>query len=342
MNNKWLIQEQAVFLKRLGELLENGYPLSQGIEFLQLQVRDKSKQDLEKCLVKLKEGNTFYSILVDLKFHKDVLAYLFFAQKQGDISFALREGSAILERRVEYLTKIKKILRYPLFLVFFVGCMFILVERFLLPQFQQLYTSMNLDSSFFVNALSYFSTFIKLLLYGIISSCIFLLTFYFLKFKNLTAVIQMKLVMKVPLLNRLIVLLNSHFFSVQLSNLLKGGLSIYESITAFEEQNHSRFFREEAVVIKEQLSGGERLDWIIGSRNYFEKELALVILHGHSHGSLDKELYHYSQFTLERLDGKISSFLKICQPILFTSIGLIIVFMYLTIMLPMFKLINAI
>ncbi len=340
--NKWKPDEQVVFLKRLGELLDHGYSLTQGIEFLQLQMSQKCKSDLQSGLQKLKEGESFYSILTELKFHKDVLSYLFFSQKQGDISFALREGSSILARRIEHTAKLRKMISYPLFLIFFVCCIVIVMMKVLLPQFLGLYDSMNLDTSFFITLLQNFTNIGKIGLYVVLAVLAISFLFFFLYFKRVSAIKQMKLIVKIPFINKWIRLLNSHFFSVQLSNLLKGGLSIYEAIKSFEEQQHSQFFKEEATLIKASLTSGERLDTIIHSRTYFDKELAQIIKHGQSHGNLDLELYHYSQYTLEQLDSKIASFLKISQPLLFGSIGLIIVSMYMAIMLPMFKLINSI
>jgi competence protein ComGB len=340
--NKWNPEEQVVFLKRLGELLDHGYSLTQGIEFLQLQMNKRCKQDLKKGIESLKEGESFYNILVELKFHKDVLAYLFFAQKQGDISFALREGSSILARRIEHIAKLKKMLSYPLFLISFVACIIIVMEKILLPQFLSLYQSMNLDTSFFIAILLNFSSISKIFFYVSIVLLVFSFLLYVLYFKRLPALKQMNILVKFPFIKSWLQLLNSHFFSVQLSNLLKGGLSIYEAIKSFEEQQHSRFFKEESTEIKALLTSGERLDWIIASRTYFDKELAQIINHGQSHGNLDQELYHYSHYTLEQLDSKIATLLKVSQPLLFGSIGLIIVSMYMAIMLPMFKLINSI
>ncbi len=35
-----------------------------------------------------------------LKFHQEMLSYLFYAEQHGDISFALQQGSALLYKRI--------------------------------------------------------------------------------------------------------------------------------------------------------------------------------------------------------------------------------------------------
>ncbi|WP_083849195.1 type II secretion system F family protein [Bacillus timonensis] len=135
---------------------------------------------------------------------------------------------------------------------------------------------------------------------------------------------------------------NSHFFSVQLSNLLKGGLSIFQALTMFEQQRHSPFFREEAKEMKQLLRAGNRFDEILRVREYYEADLAMIISHGQTNGNLASELQHYSQYVMEKVEEKVTRLLAIVQPILFTIIGIIIVMMYGAIMVPMFQLLNGI
>ena len=134
----------------------------------------------------------------------------------------------------------------------------------------------------------------------------------------------------------------SHYFSIQLSSLLKGGLSIYQALQVFENSPYMPFYQQEAIKIKKQLASGDSLEFIIGSREYFESELAVVIYHGQTNGEIARELYDYSQYAMQRLEDKIGKILLVIQPLLFFSIGLIVIFMYLAMLLPMFKMINAI
>jgi competence protein ComGB len=337
---KWSLEEQGMFLLRLGKLLDKGYSLSQAIEFLEIQQPPSRRNDLQQCLLKLRAGLSLHEVLQHIHFHSEALGYLFFVEKQGNLAYGLREAGKMLLIKVRYINRLRRISSYPLFLLCFMMVMLTFIQHILFPQFIHLSSSFHADRSSAANALI-----------GIVSTVpsIFLITFlfvlclipaYLIWFKKLAPSIQMDILLKIPFIRTLAVLYHSQLFALQFSNLLNGGLSVYESLQVFEKQKNLPFLRAEAVVIKEQLAKGEKLDYIIRSRKYYEKELALVIRHGQSNGELAKELFHYSQFVLQRIEEKLEKWLRIIQPLLFSFVGLLVVLMYLAILLPMFQVIN--
>lgn len=330
-------------MKRLGELLDQGYALSQAIEFLQIQLSVSSRNHIENSIKLLKEGDSVYGLFKDMNFHHDVLSYLYFAEKHGELSFALREGSSILQRKIDYQEKLHKLIRYPVFLFFFVTVMFIMIEQLILPQFQSMYSSMNAsDSTIFLSLIFRFFTISKVSAVILLIIMIGVFMYYRLFFQHLSAITQANIKLKIPFYRELWLLWNSHFFSVQLSNLLKGGLSINESLELFELQAHSRFFQEEAVVLKEKLISGHRFHEVIRDRPYYANDLSFVILHGQTNGALEVELFHYSQYVVQRIESITTKGLTIMQPVLLSLVGVMIVFMYVAMLLPMFNLIESI
>ncbi len=340
--NNWPLKNQVIFMKRLSVLLDQGYSINQALEFLEIQLEDASKGSLKESIQLLKEGDAIYDLFKALEFHPQVLSYLYFAEQHGDVSFALREGSTILQRKNENQEKLKKLIRYPIFLFLFVTIMFIMIENVLLPQFKTMYSSMNSESSFLLQLLFNFSVGAKLFVGVLFIIFVAFTIYYYVHYRHLPAGEQADLILKIPFLKTVWILWNSHFFSVQLSNLLKGGLSIFDALTLFEAQQHSRFFHEEGSKIKNLLLTGSRLDTIIEERPYYEKELAHIIFHGQTNGNLEKELYHYSQYVVQRIEDKTSIILSVLQPCLLSFIGILIVFMYIAMLLPMFNLIQSI
>ncbi|MDX8359609.1 competence type IV pilus assembly protein ComGB [Cytobacillus sp. IB215316] len=339
--NKWNLKQQAQFCRRLGELLEKGYTLSQGIEFLTLQLSKSQQEDLQYCIGKMKEGYLLHEVLEHLSFHRDLLSYLYFSEQQGELAKALLEGSSIIAKKDAYYKKFIKVIRYPVFLIVVVSLLFVAVQQVLLNQFDQLNQSMKLTKTTFSTILHNVYAITPYIFLTGLCGLILSLAFYFTFFKKQSPILQMNIICKIPFLHSSVAQINSQYFSFQLSTLLSGGLSINEALLIFEQQYHLAFFQIEAARIRQQLTSGECLEAIIKSRPYFEKELALVISHGQSNGNLANELYHYSQYTLLRIEEKVMSFLNILQPALFISVGMIVVFIYLAIMIPMFQLVKA-
>src|SRR5690606_1859016 len=131
-----------------------------------------------------------------------LLGYLYFAEKHGDISFALLEGSSILEKKLEHTEKFKKVIKYPIFLIFFVGFMITVIEKVLVPQFQTLYSSMNYKETFLSNLLFNISSINRSSLIFLLALLLIFVCYYFFYFKHLHPNKKMRVLLKFPVLNQ--------------------------------------------------------------------------------------------------------------------------------------------
>lgn len=93
--------------------------------------------------------------------------------------------------------------------------------------------------------------------------------------------------------------------------------------------------------MKKALMNGERLDDVIRDHSSFAPELAQVIAHGQSKSMLSDELMQYSQLLMTRFENDISRWLSMIQPALFAGVGMIIFTMFASILLPIFRLLDA-
>jgi len=336
-NKKWTLKDQTMILNRLSSLLDKGYTLNEALNFIYLNEHGYKKADLSHCLKQLSSGNTFRSALSQLHFHRDVISYLYFAEQHGDLEFSLRECSDILQKKITQLDKLGKLLRYPIFLLFTVGIILSIVHFFISPQFDQMYQSMNIETSFF--SIFLVVTFSTLKWSGFLVAGLFiaLLGYYFFIFRKKTIEKQMLILIKIPIIKRLFMILHSYFFSLQLSNLLKGGMSTFESLKVFQNQDLLPFFKVEGTHLINRLSAGEQLHTIIEKRGFYEKELPLVILHGQANGQLSRELYTYSQLIIEKLEQTIIKIITFIQPAIYGFVGVIVLLVYLSMLLPMYK-----
>ena len=94
--------------------------------------------------------------------------------------------------------------------------------------------------------------------------------------------------------------------------------------------------------MKNDLLEGKQLEAIFQQLHYFEKNLYIVMANGQKYGRLDAELFHYSRYLLEKIEERMSLIMRIIQPLLFSLIGLLVVSIYLSILLPMFSLLDGI
>jgi len=340
--NKWSIQEQSQFLKRTGELLARGYPLSEAIESLVFQLPAKKRKKVSQCLADLKEGYPFYQILTKLHFHEHLIGYVYFAEQHGGLAEAFREGSEMMQKRGKDLERLQKALVYPLFLILITAILFLFVENIILPRFSTLFLSMKLKANFFTEVVYFFGEVMPFLLAAAGLVCLLIFIFYFFLFRRMPQFRQKAILVSIPLIGSFLRLFYTHYFSVQMSYLLAGGLSIHEALSLFEKNNKQALYKELGTETKNGLRKGEKLEDILLNFSFLERELARIISHGQKNGKLDQELYFFGRHCLQLFEEKTEKMLKTVQPGLYLVIGFLIVSMYLAVLLPMFHLLEGI
>ena len=340
--HKWSINEQASFLKRTGDLLLRGYPIAEAIESIALQLPSRRKEELYGCLVELKQGSPFHDVLNNLGFHKDLIGYVYFAEQHGSFAEALLEGSELALLKDKDMQKLLKLLQYPMLLMFITGFLFIFIENTLLPRFTTLFASLGLKENFFTKVLYAFDHYFPAVIIALLIILFLSAAYYLFVFRKLSVLKQREILVRIPIAGRILKLLFTHYFSIQLSFLLSGGISVSEALSLFEKNQSQLFYSRIAANIKIKLVTGEKLETIIGSFSFFEKEFAMIIKHGQENGKLEQELLFFSKHCVTCMEEKIEKSLKTIQPILYIFIGSLVVSMYLAILLPMFHLLDGI
>lgn len=340
--SKWNLKKQALFLQKLSDLLEEGYSLNEAISFTSLHLTRDLKADAQKCTQLLAQGNPFRVALRELGFHRQVLSFLYFAENYGDVKRALKESSRLLNLQLNHLEKAKQVLRYPLFLLTVILAILYTVEFIVAPQFKAMYQSMNVQTTVMMLILLSMFDFVFFTFMAMILLCLIAILYYYFYFRHISPKTQMRIIMRIPFIRRFLSLYNSYYFSFQLSFLLKGGLSIFESLSLFYHQPLLPIFKEEAERIIEQLTNGKRFSDIMRESLLFEQGIADVIYHGQAIGKLDRELYTYSQLLLSSLEESVLKVISYIQPIIFFIIGILVLMVYLSVMLPMYRMIESI
>ncbi|PGS55073.1 type II secretion system F family protein [Bacillus sp. AFS041924] len=150
IKRKLTYTEQAKLLKILSELLHKGYPLIQAIEFLTIQFPYDLKELIDKAKLSLLDGQSFIDFAKILGLHQDVLVYLHYAEKHGDLSFALNEGSFMLTKKIQHRAYIRKIMGYPLFLISILLLILFLFRNIIIPQYEMLFSTFHSNQNSFI------------------------------------------------------------------------------------------------------------------------------------------------------------------------------------------------
>ncbi|MFY0782171.1 competence type IV pilus assembly protein ComGB [Peribacillus simplex] len=342
LKTKWKLKEQAVFISKLGELLHHGYPLAEALHFLEFQESKNKAEDFTLAIKELRNGYPLHQVLTHLNFHPQLVSYIFYGEQYGDLDRALKDGGRYWKKRTEDMDKVKKLMVYPVFLIFFVSIVFYILQSVLLPKFQTIYFTMDVEQNTILKLLSASTFILPALPFIFLVSLLFLFVLKRFWFNGLCPLRQRRILMGIPILGTFIKLYETYFFASQFSGLLSGGLSINDSIKLFSINQQQPFYQKLCSIIKDDLIEGRSLEMIFRELPYFDGNLPVVVANGQRYGRLDAELLHYSRFLLEKIEERMNAVLKIIQPLMFLLIGIVIVSIYLAVLLPMFSLLEGI
>src|SRR5690625_4684903 len=130
---------QLRFLKRLAYLMDHGYPLIQALDII---AWDRELEFYaEKMSVNLKKGLSIDQAFLNLHFHSTIIAYMYFAQSHGNLSYSLKQCIKMVESRLTAVQRFKQVLRYPLLLFFTFFLLLLFIKFSVLPSFLDLYVS---------------------------------------------------------------------------------------------------------------------------------------------------------------------------------------------------------
>ncbi|KPD01108.1 type IV pilin biogenesis protein [Geobacillus sp. BCO2] len=133
----WPLAEQALFFTRLGRLLERGYPLGQALEFLAIQAPTHRRLEIERCLQQLRAGLPLFAAVEALSVDRMAVNLLFFCRTDGDLPRGMAETGEALAQKARFHEQLRRFSRYPLFLLSLLIIMLVLMEWWLLPQFER-------------------------------------------------------------------------------------------------------------------------------------------------------------------------------------------------------------
>ncbi|MCO7176573.1 competence type IV pilus assembly protein ComGB [Sporolactobacillus kofuensis] len=336
----WTKKDQAQLLIELGRCLHDGYPLSTAIELQDYNRRPKLAEDMKYMYQAMRAGLAFHEGLRALRFPEEVVHAIYFAEAGGTLPTALMETGTMLQRREYFKERMRRFTRYPLFLLWVLFSIMFVIGRFLLPSFTQLYRSLSLDLPLITRMFLYIADHPEsVLLILLISGSLF--GFILFLFQKQPLMIRVKMISRLPIIGNAIRLYHTHQFSFHLGSFLGSGMTIKQSLHILTQEGTSPFLRSEAERIEKQLRSGYSLVSCVKRSIYYLPELVETIKQGERHGALDRSLSQYSTRLIRKMEQQSKQMLSLFQPVLLILVGGFVLIMFLSVLVPVFQMING-
>ncbi|PSL42339.1 competence-related pilin export protein ComGB [Salsuginibacillus halophilus] len=329
---------KAQFLTKLGRLLSEGYTLHDASRLIFFDLKPEAKGRGERWLQAVRQGTPLHESFSLLEVPSDVQALIYTAEKNGKLSDGLIEAGRTFTARETFKRDVRRMLRYPLALLFLFAVMVMFILFYILPAFQELFRSLSADLPPLTVFVIQILHLLPVLMFAAVVPVAGALVWYWYKVHPRPALEKLCLFCRVPGLRRFVKRYVTYRFSEQFGQLLCGGFSTKEALHILYVQAHVPFLSEESERLQTELKGGETLSDALSVVSFHQPELAAVTAHGEQSGRLGRDLTHYSAWLREDIEHDLRAALQLLQPIMFAGIGLLILCLFLAVFLPVFQL----
>ncbi|XZJ42345.1 type II secretion system F family protein [Clostridium perfringens] len=345
-NRKVKLKDIAVFCRQFYVMLDSGLSIGKALNIL---IEQGEKPKLREALIgvngDLKRGETLAN---SMRKRKDVFPNLLTSmidagERSGNLDIILKRMAEYYEKETKIRGKIKSAMIYPIVLgvVAIIAITFILT--FVMPTFVQMFEENNVDlptSTKMVLGTSKMLGKYGIIIFLILVTAIILLGKYL---KSEEGQYNLSVInLKIPVIKKLTQKIIVSRFTRTMGIVSSSGISLVTSLEIVASVVGNKIAEKELLKVKEKVLKGEGLGDSIMNIKIFPPMLASMVKVGEEAGSLDSILDKTADFYDDELEREIQTATALIEPAMIVLMGVIIGFLLISILTPMFKMYNSI
>lgn len=339
-------KDVVMFTRQLSTLIDADMPISEGLRTL---ARQMEKPTFRKVITEVSEAVEAGSALSSALAAYPKLFSSFYVKlvQSGEISGKLHESllylADYLERSQGINSKIRGALAYPVFVIFALIAVTLIMVIYVLPQLLTIFEETGIkDLPFTTKILIWVTDFVNKYLYYLIGGVI-LLTYLGWTYIRTPAGKEWLDNIKIKFPSLGIVIRNLYLARIaeSLSTLIKAGIPILDAIKITADLASNENYRKIMLAAEENVRGGGTMSEILVKYEEMPPLFTSMVAIGEKTGKLDFMLGHISKFYKSESDNTIDSIAQLIEPMLVLILGFAVALLVSSILLPIYNLVGA-
>ncbi len=333
----------AVFFRQLATMMGAGVPLVQAFEIIG---RGHDNAGMRDLLLKIKnEVESGTSLSESLAKHPiyfdDLVINLVNAGEQAGVLETLLDKIATYKEKTEYLkSKIKKAMFYPAAVIVVAVIVTSILLIFVVPQFEQLFSSFGADLPAFTRLVVNLSEFMQqwwwLVFGGLIGTII-----GFLQGKKRSrkfARVLDRFVLKIPVVGPIMHKAAVARYARTLSTMFAAGVPLVEALESVAGATGNVVYSDAVLMIRDSVATGQQLQFAMSQTGLFPNMVEQMVAIGEESGALDSMLAKVADFYEQEVDDAVDALSSLLEPLIMSILGILIGGLVVAMYLPIFKL----
>lgn len=346
LSHKVKLKDIAVFCRQFYVMLDSGLSVGRALSIL---IDQGENQKMREALVgvnaDVKRGETLAG---SMKKRKDVFPNLLTSmidagEQSGNLDIILKRMADYYEKETKIRGKIRSAMIYPIVLgvVAIVAITFILT--FVMPTFIQMFEENNVELPMATKMVLATSTMLGK--YGIIIFLVLVIGIVLLGkyLKSEEGQYKLSVInLRLPVIKKLTQKIIVSRFTRTMGIVSSSGMSLVTSLEVVANVVGNKIAEKELLGVKDKVVRGESLGDSIMKIKIFPPMLSSMVKIGEESGSLDSILDKTADFYDDELEREINTATALIEPAMIVVMGVIIGFLLISILTPMFKMYNSI
>ena len=340
------LKELSVFSRQFATMVNSGLPILKALAILSEQTESKA---LAKVVTEVRlDVERGSSLSQSMAKHPKVFTNLFVSmikagETGGVLDSVLLRLADNMEREVELRQRVKSAMTYPVVVLAMVSLILAAMLLFIVPQFKNIYASLNGTLPLPTRILLFFSDLVRKFWWMWIFAMIGLVIL-FRRYKKTPAgraqVDSFKL--KVPVFGDLFHKTALSRFASTLSILLRSGVPILQALDIVTETVNNRVIARAVADVQGSVKEGESIARPLGKHAVFPPMVVQMLAVGEETGAVDTMLEKVAQFYDNEVTATVDSLTSLIEPLMIAVIGGCVGMAVIALYLPMFNVINLI
>ena len=250
----------------------------------------------------------------------------------------LQRLAMFMERREALKRKVKGALIYPIAVIVIAASIvsFLLIK--VVPVFADIFDQFGGKLPAFTQGFMNVYDFLRLNIIYIVGFC-FLFAFV-AAFINRTSkghIFYSKLILRIPLIGKIISQAFIASFCKTMSTLLAAGVSVLEVFDILSTMTKNDIIKDAIICSREHIVQGSNVSLSLATAGFFPNMVVKMIQVGEESGSLPQVLDRTSDYYEPKVDATINTVLSLLEPIMIVTVGGIVLIVILALYLPIFS-----
>ncbi len=323
---------------QLATLIDTGIPLTEALEITAQQMENEQiRNALRSVKSKVSEGTKLSEALSLYKhiFTETYIRMIEIAEKTGKLSDILFKIAKREEDKSSFNQKIAPVILYPAFVLTLGVAIVSFLLVYVVPKMEKIFASFHKKLPFITRLLIATGVFIKHYFLLIVIGVIILITLVRVIYNKSTHLRRQidRALLKMGLYRRIVITQ----FTSALAFQLNADIKLTEAIRSSSFVVKNTIFREAMERVAEEINSGAPIEKAFKKTNIFDSMFIASLSMGQKTGRLPDFIQRIAVYYDNKLSAIIKTTISLVEPIAILTLGLIVGFIVMSIMVPLFN-----